>query len=83
MNKILVEIIVPTIGKSFDLFIPYNKQVGAVLQIIQKSIVEISEFDYVIDNRAKLYIKSSGKELNLNSYICDENLKNGISLILV
>ncbi len=41
-NKINVELIVPSIGKRFDLFIPTNKTIGEIIVILNKTINEIT-----------------------------------------
>ena len=41
-NKINVELIVPSIGKKFDLFIPTNKTIGEIIVILNNTINEIT-----------------------------------------
>ena len=41
-NKILVELDIPLIEKSYDLYIPINKTIGTVKKLIEQALVEIT-----------------------------------------
>ena len=43
MDKILVNIFVPIINSSYDMFIPVSLKVYTVLELIKKSVAEMSE----------------------------------------
>ena len=48
-NKILIELYIPSIEKTYDLYIPINKKIGTVKTLIEKALVEITEdFGYII-----------------------------------
>ncbi|MBR6690243.1 MAG: hypothetical protein IKL65_02815 [Bacilli bacterium] len=40
-NKVNIDLIVPAIGKRYNVFIPVNKTVGEVIVILNKTINEI------------------------------------------
>ena len=40
-NKVLIKIIFPEVGESFDIFIPVNEQIWKVSRLITKSIFDI------------------------------------------
>ena len=40
-NKILVKLSIPAIEKTYDLFIPINKKIGTVKNLIEKSLTEL------------------------------------------
>lgn len=43
MEKALVEISVPTVGKSFDVFIPRTSKMSEVIFLVSKTISEAEE----------------------------------------
>ena len=42
-NKILIELEIPSIEKSYDLYIPINKTVDTIKSLIEESLVELTE----------------------------------------
>ena len=54
-NKILIQLIVPDIEKTYTIFIPLNKKIGNVILLLCKSIRELNNNDNVISNNACLY----------------------------
>ncbi len=82
-NKILVELIVPTIERKYDLFIPLNKRIGTVKNLIEENLVEITDNLYEIKNDTNFYDKETGEILNLDIFVKDSNLLNGSRIILI
>ena len=41
-NKVLIQLIVPEIEEKYDLFIPINRRVGTVINLISKAIFELN-----------------------------------------
>ena len=41
-NKVLVHLLLPEIDDSFDVFVPINIRIGTVVNLINKSIKELS-----------------------------------------
>ena len=42
-NKINVDIFVPTINETYNVFIPVNKSVGEIIYLLNKSINELTK----------------------------------------
>ena len=82
-NKILIELEVPLIEKKYDLFIPINKTIGTVKDIIEKSLLELTDNDYEIKEDANLYSKDTGDIYDVNQTVRDTDLKNGSRVILL
>ena len=57
-NKILIELYLPISEKKYDIFIPINKRVGTIKQLIEKSLSESG--DYKITDSSNLYSKDTG-----------------------
>ena len=77
-NKILVVVYVPSTDEEYDIFIPINKKVGTIKNIIINSIPEF-------DNSKKytLINLEDNKEVETNVYVKGSSIKNGARLLLI
>ncbi len=82
-NKILIELEIPLIEKKYDLFIPINKKIGTVKEIIEKSLIELTENEYEIKEDTNLFSKDTGLIYDVNQTVRDTDLKNGSRIILL
>ena len=82
-NKILVELSVPSIEKSYDIFIPINKKVGTMKSLIEEALIDLTGNAYIIKKDTNLYSQETGQIYNVNTSIKDTDLKNGSKIILI
>ena len=83
MNKILIEIKVPQIEQSFDIYVPITKKVIVIDNLIKKTIKELSE-NYLNDlDNLRLYYEKNGKIISYDTTIKSSGIKNGEVLILI
>lgn len=82
-NKILIELEIPLIEKKYDLFIPINKKVGTVKNLIEEALVELSNNAYVPKEDTNFYSKETGEIYDVNKTVRDTDLKNGSRIILI
>lgn len=82
-NKFLVKIYVPLIEQSYEVWIPPNKQIENVINLLVKSIHELSKENYNPDFLPSLYNKKTSEIYNLQDKIIDTNIRNGSELILL
>ena len=82
-NKILIELEIPLIGKRYDLFIPINKKVGTVKNLIENALVELTDSAYVPKDDSNFYSKETGEIFDVNKTVRDTNLRNGSRIILI
>lgn len=82
-NKVLVEIFFPTIEKVHDVFLPINKQLGDVRNLLVKMINEEAGFPYLNENSCTIYDKESGAVYDLNRLVKETDIRNGSRLILL
>ena len=83
MNKILVEIYIPIIEEKYDVWLPKNKKIYNIIELLLKGIYELSKEEYYGDKYPTLYNKLTGKFYDLNAIIKDTDIKNGTQLILI
>lgn len=82
-DKIVIEVIVPQIDSSYDIFIPINLKIFDVTNLIGKSISDMTNGDFKMNSIKKLYDKNSGNEIDCNLLVKDSNLKNGSKVVLI
>ena len=82
MNKLLVEIYVPSIGRSFDVFIPRNARVFELLPLITTAVAKLSDGLFVSNNAALCNGDTGAIYIN-NMSVDDMQLKNGSRLMLI
>ena len=82
-NKILIELEIPLIEKRYDLFIPINKKVGTVKNLIENALVELTDSAYVPKDDSNFYSKETGEIFDVNKTVRDTNLRNCSRIILI
>ena len=82
-NKILIELEIPLIEKKYDLFIPINKKIGTIKNLIEQALKELTDNAYIIKEDTNFYSKETGQIYNVNLNVRDTDLKNGSRIILL
>lgn len=82
MNKILVTIYVLALDENYDLLLPINLKMSDVYEVIQNTIYDLSNGNYIKHDNV-LLIDSKGKAINNNNIVKFSGLKNGCKVILV
>lgn len=83
MNKILVEIYVPALMKTFEAYIPIRSKVYDVLQLIESAVRELSDGSFQPDANVLLCERNTGIIYNINMSVEQIGLANGSQLMLV
>ena len=82
-NKILIQVEVPMIEKTYDLYIPVNKKVGTIKRLIEEAVQEITDNEYEPSESTNFYSKETGMIYDVNHTVRDTDLKNGSRIILI
>ena len=83
MDKVLVEVYVPVLGRSFDMFIPVRLPLHQVLGLIKKAVAELSDGTFAADDSTVLSRRNDGAILNINLSACEQGICNGSKLMLI
>lgn len=83
MNKILIKLYVPIIEQQFDLWIPLNRRIYNVINLLIKAVNEFSGGYYKPNKMPVLYDKLTAEPYDLNLFVRDTNIRNGTELILI
>lgn len=81
-NKILIQLYIPLIEEEYDIFVPINKRVGTIKQLLEKNMSEQAN-GYIIREDTNLYSKETGKVYDVQLLVKDTDLKNGSRVVLL
>ncbi len=82
-NKVLVNINIPEIDQDFDLYIPLNKTVNTIIDLLEKTINLNSREKYLLSRKGILIDYDSGIKYNGENLIKETDIRNGSRLILL
>ena len=82
-DKILVRVYLPLIEEEYDIYIPINKKIGTIKQLIISTIVEMSDADLSRIYSLTLYDKQTGGSFDNNVYVKNSTIRNGTKLLLL
>lgn len=83
-NKVLIQLVVPSIESKYDLFIPVNKRVGSVIELLCKLLNELTNGIYDESNEnKKLYNSITGEVYNMQDLVRNTNIRNGSKIVLL
>lgn len=83
MNKLLVKIKYPLISQEYELFIPINKSIGKITDLIQKAIIEFNVEEIPLKKNAVLIKADTNEILDYTKLVYDSNIKNGDTLVIL
>lgn len=82
-NKVLVELVVPTIESTFDIYLPINKRIGNIITLLNKTVSELSEGCYEGNEHTSLYNRETSQKYEINALVYNTDIRNGTTLILL
>ena len=82
-NKILIILYVPVLDKEYNCFIPVNKKVQNIINLLVKALYEMNDNNFDLEHNHSLYVRETGKELNNKIRLRDTNVKNATELIII
>ena len=74
---------VPEIDKSYDVYLPVNKKVGNIINLLNSSISEMSSGEFPVSNNNKLYNSRTLERYASNVLLYNTTIRNGSVLILI
>jgi len=82
-NKINVDVIVPAINETYNLFIPINKKVGEIIKLLNQSINELTNGEFPISNKLSLVNLINGDIYDVGKLVKDNMILDGSKLVLL
>ena len=83
MEKVLVEVYVPAIGETYDVFMPLKSQMYDVLELLKKAVSEHSAGRFVTTNETAVCYRENGGIINVNMTVYELGIRNGSKLMLI
>lgn len=83
MDKVLVEVCVPVLDRSFDMFIPVASPMYEVLDLMKKAITEMSDGRFVANENTAICYREDGAIININLSVYELEICNGSKLMLI
>lgn len=82
-NKVLINVIVPELDLSYDVYIPVNEVMWKIKKLIVKSISDLSAVSLNINDNYALINKNNSTIYDNNTTIYNSDIRNGTELILI
>lgn len=82
-NKVLVKLIVPSLGVNYDVFIPVNEVIWHIKKMIFRAIVDLSNVQLDENLDFALINKDNGKIYSNNDILINTDVRNGTELVLI
>ena len=79
--KVLIKLYVPEIEETYEMFIPINKSIGQIAELLCKLVNDLSKA-YPIRKNANLCNRNTGLIYDKRSIIKNTDIRNGTELIL-
>lgn len=83
MQKLLIDVEVPAIQRTFEVNVPDNLSVGKTISLLSKLVSEQSNGLFVPSENDVLYKKSDNRIMNNDCTLLDYHVLNGDKLVLL
>lgn len=83
MDKVLVEVYVPTLKTAYDMFLPINTMMYDVLKLIKKAVADLSGGKFIADENTIICYRGNGAIININLSVFELDIHNGTKLMLI
>lgn len=81
-NKILINVYVPKILETYDVYIPVNERMSRVKELLIKAVYDLSDSSFELSDNHYLIEALSGQIYPDNTIVRETNIKNGSKVIL-
>ncbi len=82
-NKVLVSVKVPLLEDEYDVYIPVNRKVYSVIDMLKKSLFDLSGQSFDVSKDYNLYSATTGNIYDINMIVRDTDIRNGSSIVLL
>ena len=82
-NKVLVTLYTPYLDRQFDISIPVNKRVYVIINLLKKTLSDLSEGNFDVMRSYELYNYEDGSLYDMNLLIRDTDIRNNSRIMLV
>lgn len=80
--KILVKLFLPEMEQNYEMYIPANRTVGQVIELMNKVVNDITLNVYPIKEGLQLMNRRNNILYNYNDIVRNTNIRNGTELVM-
>ena len=80
--KILIKLFLPELEQSFEMYIPVNRTIGQVIELMNKVVNDITLNVYPIKEGLQLMNRINNTFYEYNDLIRNTNIRNGTELVM-
>ncbi len=82
-NKVLVNINVPELDKSYDVFLPVNKKIGNIMSLLDKMLNDLSDGIYPMAKKIVLVNLDTEEIYVPDVLLANTTIRNGTKLMII
>ena len=83
MDKVLVDLFVPALEQTYDIFVPLQSPMHEVVELMKKAVVDMSDGRFVANETTSLCNREDGTIININLSVYELGIRNGSRLMLI
>lgn len=83
MNKILLEVYLPLLEQSYELFVPTHNKIQNIIDLTIKAVGEMLDDNTLTNENKVLCSKKDGRIYDNNMTIKESGLENGSQVVLI
>lgn len=80
--KILIKLFLPEMEQNYEMYIPANRTVGQVIELINKVVNDITLNVYPIKDGLQLMNRRNNTLYNYSDIVRNTNIRNGTELVM-
>ncbi len=80
--KILIKLFLPEMEQNYEMYIPANRTVGQVIELMNKVVNDITLNVYPIKEGLQLMNRRNNILYNYNDIVRNTNIRNGTELVM-
>ena len=82
-DRVNVQLVVPEIEQNYNIYLPINKKIYEILELLVKAINELSDDVFPSDVKCRLINSTTREIYDYNSLIYSTDIRNGTQLVLL
>lgn len=82
-NKVLIKLIVPELGETYDLFVPVNEYIWKIIRLSITAVSDLSREKLDINKNYYLINKENGNVYQNNQIVINTDIRNSTELVLL
>lgn len=82
-NKVLISLYIPTLDRTYDVFIPVNEIMWKINKLLVKSVSDLTDGIFPTDKEYILINTESGQVYANNDIVINTNIRNASKLTLI